>query len=147
MKPRELGYVLAIDQASNAAGVSLWKDGQLISTTLLVSRSSKDTFAQRIQCQLQQLTDYLNKELPKGVQIEKIVFEGVRSRLVTVVVGAFMCCPRISAGLHNRANFVESVSWKKWAQLRGAKGPFKEIKGVKALIETGWDMEKYPKLS
>lgn len=144
MKPREHGYVLSIDQASNIAGVSLWYNGDLKATTTLNSKNSSDPFSRRIQYQLDQLTPFLDKNLPSDVLIEKVVFEGVRSRLVLIVVGAFLCCPRISAKMHEKANFVESSKWKKWAQMRGAVGPFKDIKGVKALMEAGWDMEKYP---
>jgi hypothetical protein len=144
MKIKEHGYVLAVDQASNCAGVSLWYNGELQATTTLLSKDKGDPFARRIQTQLDQLTAFLNTHLPRGVDIEKVVFEGVRSRLITAVVGAFMCCPRISAKLSEKANFIESSSWKRWAQTRGATGPFKDIKGVKALREAGWDFGKHP---
>lgn len=144
MKPKEAGFVLAIDQASNCAGVSLWFCGELRATTTLNSQSPTDPFARRIQTQLEQLTAFLNTELPPDVQIEKVVFEGVRPRLILATVGAFMCCPRISAKLDESRSFVGSSSWKSWAKMRGATGPFKEIKGVKALQETGWDFTKYP---
>lgn len=144
MKPKESGYVLAIDQASNCAGVSLWFDGVLKTTTTLNSQSPTDPFARRIQYQLEQLTAFLNAELPEGVQVEKVVFEGVRPRLILATVGAFMCCPRISAKLDESKSFVGPSSWKAWAKLRGATGPFKDIKGVQALQETGWDFSKHP---
>jgi hypothetical protein len=144
MKTKEHGYVLAVDQASNCAGVSLWYNGELKATTTLLSKDKSDPFARRIQHQLGQLTAFLDVWLPASVTIEKVVFEGVRSRLIIAVVGAFMCCPRISAKLSEKANFIESSSWKRWAQARGATGPFKDIKGVKALREAGWDFSKHP---
>lgn len=144
MRPKEAGYILSVDQASNIAGVSLWYNGDLKATTTLVSKSSNDPFSRRIQYQLEQLTAFLDAQLPADTVIEKVIFEGVRSRLVIIVVGAFLCCPRISAKLHDKANFIESMSWKRWAQLRGAQGPMKDIKGVKALREAGWDFDKYP---
>lgn len=131
------GYVLAIDQASNVAGVSLWHNGDLVGVTCLTATST-DSMARRLQTQVPQLTSFLDTHLPAGLLIRKILFEGVRSRLVLITVGAFLTCPRIDAKMHQKFTFVESSAWKKYAQKRGATGPFKEIKGVKALKETGW---------
>ena len=141
---KEQGWVLVIDQASNVAGVSLLLNGELRGTTELRSRASTDTFSRRLQTQLPQLTAFLDAHLPHDASVTKIVFEGVRARLVLITVGAFLCCPRINAKMCQRASFIESTSWKKWAQMRGAVGPLKDIKGVKALRESGWDMVKYP---
>lgn len=139
MKPKEFGYVLSVDQASNLAGVSLWHNGELKATTVLKSRSPDDPFSRRLQTQVPQLTAFLDTHVPKEYQIEKVVFEGVRSRLIVAVVGAFLTCPRIHARVSEKANFVESSSWKKWASRNGATGKISEIKGVKALTETGFD--------
>jgi len=144
VKPKEKGYVLAIDQASNAAGVSLWLDGELQATTVLVSKDKNDPFSRRIQYQLEQLNVFIDAHVPADVILDKVVFEGVRSRLVNIVIGAFLCCPRIDAKISEAKNFIESSSWKMWAKTRGAQGPFKEIKGVKALRECGWDLDKHP---
>lgn len=143
MKPKEAGYVLSIDQASNLAGVSLWLDGDLVATVVLRSRSPDDPFSRRIQFQLEQLTEFLNTQLPPGVNVEKIIFEGVKARLVTIVVGAFLCCPRIHAKMHESASFLYSSTWKAWARRNGATGLIADIKGVKALREAGFDVEKY----
>lgn len=143
MKPKEFGYVLSVDQASNLAGVSLWHNGELKATTVLKSRSPDDPFSRRLQTQLPQLTAFLDTHVPKEYQIEKVVFEGVRSRLILAVVGGFLVCPRIHARVSEKANFVESSSWKRYAYLHGATGPVKDIKGVKALRESGFDVDKY----
>jgi hypothetical protein len=137
------GYILSVDQATNIAGVALFKDGALVAHTEIRSRSSTDTFAARVQYQLPQLTAFLDKHLPPGVNVEKVVFESVQSKLILAVVGAFMCSPRIQAPLSERGNYIPSSSWKKWAQSRGAKGLFREIKGVKALTETGFNCARH----
>lgn len=141
---KERGFVLAIDQASNAAGVSLWLDGTLTATTVLLSKDKSDPFSRRIQYQLEQLNVFIDAHVPADIILDKVLFEGVRSRLVVCVVGAFLCCPRIDAKISEKGNFVESSSWKNWARARGAQGAFKDIKGVKALRECGWDFNKHP---
>ncbi len=141
---KEQGYVLCIDQASNAAGVSLWYNGLLKDTTVLRSSSEKDPISQRLQDQLPQLDAFLNVNLPKSARVTKIVFEGVRARLVLVTVGAFLTCPRIHAKLSPKASFVESSSWKKWARRHGAlEEKVKDIKGVKALREVGFPVDEF----
>jgi hypothetical protein len=147
MKPHEAGYVLSVDQASNAAGVSLWLDGSLIATTVLTSKSAGDPFSRRIQGQLDQLNVFIDQYVPADIIITKVIFEGVRSRLVMIVAGAFLTCPRIDAKISEKHNFIESSSWKNYARARGATGTFKDIKGVKALRECGWDFVKYPIVS
>jgi hypothetical protein len=141
MHLKEQGYVLSIDQASNAAGVSLWFNGSLKATTVLRSHSSSDPFSRRVQYQLDQLNDFLSMQIPPEAIITKILFEGVRARLVLVTVGAFLTCPRIHAQISPKHSFVESSSWKSWARLHGASGPHKDIKGVKALREVGFDVD------
>lgn len=135
---KEQGWVLVIDQASHCAGVSLWYNGVLKHTTELKSHSKTEPFSRRLQFQAEQLDVFLTQALPECACITKIVFEGVRSRLVLVTVGAFLTPKRINAKISPKASFVESTSWKKWAQRHGATGPISEIKGVKALGETGF---------
>lgn len=142
MRPCEIGFILSIDQASNAAGVSLWHDGQLKAHTVLRSNSSSDSFARRLQTQVPQLTAFLDAHLPEKLKLTKVLFEGMKARLVLVTIGAFLTCPRLDNKLHAQHSFVESSSWKKWAQQHGATGPFKEIKGVKALKEIGYPVDK-----
>jgi hypothetical protein len=144
VKLKEQGYVLSIDQASNTAGVSLWLDGTLMATTVLTSKSAGDPFSRRIQGQLDQLNAFIDQYVPADIIITKVIFEGVRSRLVMIVAGAFLTCPRIDAKISERYNFVESSSWKNYARARGAQGTFKDIKGVNPLSECGWDFDKYP---
>jgi hypothetical protein len=144
VKDKERGYVLSVDQASNVAGVSLWYDGTLQATTTLVSKRAGDPFSRRIQYQLEQLNTFIDVHVPADIILDKVIFEGVRSRLVMIVAGAFLTCPRIDAKITESYNFVESSSWKNWARARGAKGDFKSIKGVPALQQCGWDFDKYP---
>ena len=135
-KEKELGWVLSIDQASNQAGVSLWKSGQLVAVTVLKSRSKNDKMSRRLQDQVPQLTAFLDQHLPENETIKTLLFEGVRARLVLITVGAFLTCPRLNASLSARGNFVESRQWKSWARMHGAHSqPFSEIKGVTALRE------------
>ncbi len=131
--------ILAIDQASNNAGVSLWRDDELLAHTVLVSRSPKDTFSKRVQYQLPQLTAFLSNY----PQVDHIIFEGVKARLVMITVGAFLCCPLLDVKLNEKTSFIGSTSWKKYAQRNGAKGPVKLIKGVPALREIGFPVDKY----
>lgn len=140
---KEQGWVLVIDQASNQAGVSLWYNGQLKATTVLESKKASDAFSRRIQHQVPQLTAFLDAHLPKEALVYNVIFEGVRARLVLITVGAFLTCPRLHVKLSPKASFVESASWKKWAQRRGATGPIKDIKGVKALREVGFPVDSY----
>ena len=140
------GWVLSIDQASNFAGVSLWRDGRLFDTTVLNGGGS-DVFSRRLCHQVPQLTAFLDRNVARDTKVHKVIFEGVRARLVLITVGAFLTCPRIDAKMHQQFSFVESSSWKKWAQSQGATGPFKEIKGVKSLKETGFPTDKYPDMT
>jgi hypothetical protein len=143
--PKEAGYILAIDQASNCAGVSLWHNGSLQAWRTLDSASPKDPFGRRLATQVQQLTEFLAEELPAGEEIKVLLFEGVKSSMVLATVGAFCVCPQLQGCKFNpKHSFISALSWKKWARDHGATGPFKEIKGVKALKETGWEFETYP---
>lgn len=141
MNKIEQGYVLSIDQASKCAGVSLWYNGALQATTTLVAHTDTK-YSRRVQQQAEQLNKFLDTQLPATINIEKIVFESVRMKLVIITVGAFLTCPRIDAKMHETASFIPSMSWKKWALDRGATGPFKEIKGVRALKEAGYPVDE-----
>lgn len=144
MLAKENGWILAIDQASNAAGCSLWNSGTLIAANTLKSIKSTDPIGRRLAAQVVQLDAWLESYLLDS-EIKQVIFEGVRSRLVLVTVGAFTCSKYLqNCRLHARHTFVESISWKRWAQKRGATGPLKDIKGLKALAEAGWDMARYP---
>lgn len=140
------GFVLSVDQGSNQAGVTLWRDGNLFDMCVLDGGGS-DVFSRRLCHQVPQLTAFLDKNVSKSIKLHKVVFEGVKARLVMVTVGAFLTCPRIDAKLHQQFSFVESSSWKRWARDHGATGPFKEIKGVKSLKETGFPTDKYARMT
>lgn len=146
IKPKENGWILSIDQASNAAGVSLWYCGGFIEATTLYSNKSSDPIGRRLVAQIEQLDKWLEPRIDLD-EIKVVLFEGVKSRLVLTTVGAF-CCSRFlqNCRLHPRHSFVESSSWKSWAKKKGAfkADPDDEIKGIKSLVQTGWDIVKYP---
>ena len=140
MYPRT-SKTLSIDQASNQAGVSLWSaDGVLLNTCVLASQSKKDPFSKRVTDQIVQLEAFLDTVLDPKEIITHVLFEGVRSRLVLVTVGAFMTCTRLNAGLSAQHSFVESRTWKAWAKRHGAKAFISDVKGVESLLETGFNM-------
>lgn len=127
--------VLSIDQASNCAGVSLWEHDKLdtlIATTELKSNSPKDSLPIRLVTQREQLRIFLQKygQYPP----DYVVCESVKSKMVMVVIGALLSIPEITCKV-TAADWVPSLSWKKFARDRGATGPFNEIKGMKALRE------------
>lgn len=135
-----LGYVLSVDQASNAAGVSLWFNRGLVAHTVLKSGSSKDTFSRRVQAQARALKVFLDEHLPAGVAINTVLFESVKSRIIIAVIGSVLVNERIDATLSPKT-MIPSMSWKKFAQRLGATGPLKDIKGVPALREIGFDVD------
>lgn len=144
MKVKEQGYVLSIDQASNSAGCSLWLNGELQATINLLSDHKNDPFPLRMRRMVDTLDSWLSVQLPSSdQQVNKILFEGVRSRLVLCTVGAFCLPGKIQSHVKERDNFVESTRWKVWARKNGALGPLKDIKGVQALKEVGFPVEKY----
>lgn len=147
-KPKENSWILSVDQASNLAGASLWHNGVLIDTELLQSKKNTDPIATRLVTQVTQLTSWLDGILPEGEYIKDVVFEGVRSRIVLITVGAFLTCPHLRyCKVHPKRNFVESLLWKYYAKARGAEGPAKDIKGVKALREIGFPVDEHRILS
>lgn len=134
------GYVLSVDQASNAAGVSLWLNQHLVAHTVLKSKSSKDSFSRRVQAQAKDLCCFLDAHLPQGEVIKTVLFEGVRSRVVLTVIGSILVNERIDSVL-NASTMISPSSWKKWAQTMGATGPLKDIKGVPALRQVKFDVD------
>lgn len=144
MSFKENGWILAIDQASNVAGVSLWYFGKLQATTKLLSNKASDPLPKRLQTQVPQLTAFLQQHLPAEQEVSTVIFEGVRARLVALVVGAFLTCPLlVKCRISPKTSFVESQSWKIWAKRRGATGPVKDVKGVKALRDVGFPVDLY----
>lgn len=142
---KESGWIISIDQASNAAGVCAHRDGVFIASTTLNSLKKSDPIGKRLTAQVMQLDKWLEPLM--GTEEAKIViFEGVRARLVLITVGAFCTSKYLqNCRLHPRHTFVEASQWKKWARLKGAVSSEEgEIKGIKALYETGWDGVKFP---
>jgi hypothetical protein len=144
MFPKEQGWILTIDQASNAAGVALWYDGILKATETIKSARASDPISDRLRHQMVELEYFLNKYIPEGDAIRNVIFEGVRSRIVLVTVGAFLLSRRIRAHISPTKNFVETRTWKNWGKRHGATGPVKDVKGIRSLKETCPELfEKY----
>lgn len=136
--------ILSMDQSSNLSGVSLWKEGNLQNTTLLKSDDPKHSYGRRLATQVHQLERWLDLELTPNEHIDLVLFELVKAPLVLTTVGAFCCVTHLQhCRLHPMHTFVASSSWKSWAKRKGATGPFREIKGVKALKEAGFDVDKH----
>ncbi len=132
--------VLAIDQSSNLVGCSLWTpDGTLLAVKALSYPNKTDPYSRRLKGLVVLLEAWLQTQ-PKVTQV---IFEQTKPRLVTVSIGALLTAPSLDVKLHETVSFVSPSSWKKWAQERSASGPFKLIKGCKALGETGFDLKKW----
>lgn len=132
-----VGYVLSIDQASNQAGVSLWFNDVLQSSTALTVPEKKWVYSRRARFLVDALTEWLVKQLGSKSKVQTVVFEGTRAWRVQVMIGAFLTSPIVEAHLFEHS-LVYSSSWKKYAADRGATGTFAKIKGLKALSEIGW---------
>jgi hypothetical protein len=139
-------WVLSLDQASKKAGAALWKDGVLVGVAALDGGPTA-IYSRRLIRLQEELTGFLKLHLGPADKVSTVVFEGVHARLVMITVGAFLCCPLIDAKMHAKFSFIESSGWKKWAQNHGASGPFKDIKGVKALMETGFPVGAWPTMT
>lgn len=137
-------YVLSIDQSSNCSGVSLWWYDDLVATCTLNSKSPKDTLGRRLAEQCRQLEGFLDYHLADGDEIDTVIFEGVKSKIVLIVVGAYCTVPQLQhCKVTERHSFIYSMSWKRYAQKLNATGKLGDIKGVKALREIGFDVDKY----
>ena len=113
--------------------------------TVLKSNSSKDPFGKRLYAQVQQLERFLDTHLDEGEMIDQLLFEGVRSSHVLTTVGAFCIAKQLQGCKFSpKACFVGALRWKAWARKNGATSQkFKEIKGVTALREVGFDVDAY----
>lgn len=132
--------ILVTDQASNSAGCSLWStNGTLVAVKALVYPTKTDPYSRRVKGLVEQLETWLKTQ----PHVTQVVFEQTKPRLVTISIGALLTAPSLDVKLHETASFVSPSSWKKWAQQRGAKGKFSEIKGCKALAETGFDLKAW----
>ena len=111
-KTKEKSYVLSVDPASNACGVSLWLDGTMADSALLSSNSPRDLFSVRLQTIALQLETFLSKNLKEDERVTTVVCEGVRSVLVQICIGALLCSKYIEAPIKT-GSFVHATSWKK----------------------------------
>lgn len=142
MIAKERGWVLSIDEASNVAGAALWYDGALVASSPLRGGKPTDPISRRLRAIVGELNAFLEPHL-RGDLVKQVIFEGVQARMVMLTVGAFLTSPFIDARLSPTKDFVQSSSWKHWASKRGAKGPTKDIKGVRSLREVGFDVDGY----
>ena len=140
-------YSLSIDPATHCAGVSLFKNNELVSWTILTSNHSRDNLTDRMKAQVTQLEEFLQLNLPKGEMVGRIIMEDVRSKLLILSAGAYLTCPYIDAKVAYPYHFISPSKWKSWARRRGASGNSKEIKGLAALRMIKWDFDKYPIMS
>lgn len=136
---------MCIDPASNECGVTLWylnpekAQYEILASKTLSSLSSKQPYSQRLLTIRNQLGSFLEENgFSEESPISFVVCEGVRSRLVQVSLGAFLALSSICVRLHPQHSFIEATSWKAFARSKGATGPLKDIKGLKALEEIGW---------
>lgn len=141
MREKEKGYILSIDQASIAAGVSLWHNGELIAWTVLSGGNKKVPMSKRLHLQRNQLEEFL-KEHCKGV-VSTVLFEEVKSKFVQMICGAYLTVGQICCRV-GKDHFIHTRSWKSYAHRQGAEGPVKDIKGVAALEGIGWDFTEFP---
>lgn len=138
---KEAGFILSIDQASNAAGAALFKDGVLYGSSTLYSNHKSDPIGARLVAIVDSMDCWLDKlEIPRG-KIKTVLFEGVKSSLVLCTIGAFLTSPHIRHVKISTKNFIGSSRWKKWARDHGAKAEkFADIKGIVSLRETGLNL-------
>lgn len=127
-------YTLSVDPASILCGVALWKDRKFVDSRLLKA-DEKILFSLRMQSICNQLTDFLNVY---DAIVSEIVTEHNTDRFsLNACIGSLLVSPRVVAPFYSH-NYVPQMSWKAWAQRRGAPGSCKYIKGVKALSATGF---------
>jgi hypothetical protein len=142
MWPKEAGYVLSIDPATNLAGVSLWHNGVLVAWRVLDTANKKASVSWRLRQLVTLLDGFLNDHCDDS--LSQVIAENTpRAPYVTMALGAILTHPRITCKFKN-SHWIGSTTWKKYAKSLGAQGHLRTIKGVQALKETGWDFEKYP---
>ena len=140
---KQQGYVLSVDPATISCGVSLWRDGQFVASRKLCGGSLKLPLSVRMRRLFDDYEQFLvDMDVDVG-EIHTIVTENVRSKFLLVTIGLFFVPFAVKAPLKN-SHFIVPGTWKKWAQGMGALGPAKDIKGLKALREIGWDFDANP---
>ena len=137
---KEKGWILSIDQASIKAGVSLWKDGELIAFTDLNGGGKKVPMSKRLHKQRVELDTFLEQHC-KGT-VSTVLFEDVKGKFVQMICGAYLTAGKICCKI-GKDHLVHTRTWKSWAQRQGALGPVRDIKGVRALREIGWDFSRW----
>ncbi len=122
---RKIPTILAIDPASNKAGVALYYN-EIIRSALLTGYGN---WTQRITQQRQQLELFLNHYLPEDEIINHLVVEnivGFRNSKLSYSVGALCSLPCIQSDL----NLMSPSCWKKVVKKCGGG---KTSKGFSAL--------------
>jgi hypothetical protein len=122
---RKIPTILAIDPASNKAGVALYYN-EILRSALLTGYGN---WTQRITQQRQQLELFLNHYLPENEIINHLVVEnvsGFRNSKLSYSVGALCSLPCIQSDL----NLVSPAVWKRIVRKYGGG---KSTKGFLAL--------------
>lgn len=130
-----VGDVLSLDPGTAVSGVSLWRDGSLVATAAL---KSPNGYTSTVSGRLKGIVHQLNLLLDAhDAKVHIVICENPPHTLLKAVIGAMLVSPRVDS-MFSDAHTVAVMSWKAWARARGAGGPFKDIKGVKALKATGF---------
>ncbi len=130
-----VGDVLSLDPGTAVSGVSLWRDGNLIATAALTSPDGyNSTVSGRLKGMVSQLEQFL---VSHDANVHIVICENPPHTLLKAVIGAMLIATRVDS-MFSDSHTVAVMSWKAWARARGAGGPFKDIKGVKALKATGF---------
>lgn len=122
---RKIPTILAIDPASNKAGVALYYN-EIIRSALLTGYGN---WSQRITQQRQQLELFLNHYLPEEEIIDHLVVENVgkfHNAKLNYSVGALCSLPNIQSDL----NLISPATWKSVVRKCGGG---KSSKGFTAL--------------
>lgn len=128
------GDVLSLDPGTNLCGVALWRNGRLVASRVLKSYNTLDNVSDRLRAIADQLNDFLNLY---EAHVTCIITENPPDTLLRAAIGIILISPRVHTYFSDRFT-LGVMEWKKWAANNGATGPFKDIKGVRALGETGF---------
>ena len=131
----QVGDVLSLDPGTAVSGVALWRDGSLVATSALKSPNGYTaTVSERLKEIVGQLDTFLTAH---DAWVQIVICENPPHTLLKAVIGAVLVSPRVNS-MFSDGHTVAVMTWKSWARAHGAGGPFKDIKGVKALKATGF---------
>lgn len=124
---------LSVDSGSNHMGLSLWDGIEFLRSGTVHAGKPTDPYSKRMK----DIRAGFNAWLAEDGPITTVVSENIRLQLITIPLGiVFLHASTVAP--FKTCHAISPSSWKKWAQLHGATGKFKDIKGLKALSEVGW---------